>query len=243
MPTQVAQAVAALLAEGIVGTILFLMPGHLLRVAYDHGVHRPEQPDKVFMANTVVAALVVHAIALPWTLRLVRVIQADGAGVHVWEITAWVLAALIVLPTAGGRVVAELARRERPVWLARFMRLIGLSHAVRNVEAWHWALGSGQSAYVRVRLKNDKVLLGYYGTRSFASSDAGCRDLYLETQFRPGDGKVFGPRMGASRGVWISGDDIAVIEFFGGAEPPVSTVLNTREPAADGYAARKETAA
>jgi len=35
------------------------------------------------------------------------------------------------------------------------MRVIGLSYSLNSVEAWHWFLGSGQAAYVRIRLKGD----------------------------------------------------------------------------------------
>lgn len=221
MSAEIVNAITVSLLEGIGATLVLLMPGHLLRVAYDRGIRRPDQPERVFLVNTLIAAVVVHSIALPWTIRLVHLLRAGRLAAHSWEVTAWVLLVLILLPTIVGYVVAGLSRRHGPTWLARLMRVIGLSYSLNSVEAWHWFLGSGQAAYVRIRLKGDgdRTVLGYYGTRSYASSDARCRDIYLETQFRPGTDKMFGPVYGPSKGVWICGEEILTIEFFDAGKP------------------------
>ncbi len=76
----------------------------------------------------------------------------------------------------------------------------------------------GFPAYVRVRLKEGGLVLGWYGQGSFASSDAGNGDLYLEEQWRDDDG-WFAEPLPTTRGVWIRGSEIVSVEFFAGRDP------------------------
>jgi hypothetical protein len=216
MSADAAEVVVIAVLSGIGVTVLFLMPGYLLQAAWRHGVRRPEPSDRVFATRTLTGALVVHAILLPWTVALVRQGAFGDPVDHAGAIAAWAVLGLVVVPNLVGAALARLTRMAGPAWLARLLDLLGLAHHFRVVEAWSWQFSRREPAYVRVRLKDGRTVLGYYGPRSFASFDAAHGDLYLEQQYRKGDGKIFGPPFGATSGVWISGTEIVTIEFFRG---------------------------
>lgn len=210
-------AVAALVS-GLAVTILFTVPGFLMHSAFLRGMRRPESHDRVFLARAVAGSLLVQAAGLPWTLPLIG--RLDGGVASSWEIAAWVLIVIIIGPVLAGSVLAAAIRLRRPRWLAVFLDFVGLAHHVSTPDAWQWHFSRRRPHYVRVHLKDQRVVIGYLGSQSFASSDSSNRDLYLERQYAYRDGKAYGPAVPASDGVWISGDEIAFVEFHrSGADP------------------------
>jgi hypothetical protein len=205
---------AVALASALAATVLFTAPGFLLHSAFLRGMRSPETHDRVFLARTVVGSLIVHAVALPWTLALVGRLRAGSASS--WEVATWSLVVLVVLPVLAGAAAAAAVRLRRPRWLATTFDFMGLAPQVTTPDAWQWHFGQRRPHFVRVHLKDRRVVLGYLGSRSFSSSDPSRRDLYLERQYTPAEGKVYGPAVPASEGVWISGDEITYIEFHSG---------------------------
>ena len=60
---------------------------------------------------------------------------------------------------------------------------------------------SASPALVRVGLADGRVVLGWYGGRSFAASDASVRDSYLQQQWTAERGWFKAPYP-TSRGIW-----------------------------------------
>ncbi len=224
MSAEVVKELLAFVLEGIGATVLFLAPGYLLGVAYARGVHRGGTTDREFVTKAVIGALLVHALALAWTLPLLRGVLRDGPDRHAAGITAWALAVVLVAPTLLGRALAELGRIRQPV-VHRMLDFAGLTEAKRAIDAWTFLFLQNEPAYVRVRLKDGTIILGYYGRRSFAAYDAAVRDVYLEREYRAStEGRLFGDEYQRSQGVWVDGGQIAAIEFFGGETRVVPAV-------------------
>lgn len=209
-----ASVVSAIIA-GLAVTVLFTVPGYVFQLAFGRGLRRETAPH-VFAAATVTAAMIVHAVAFPWTLSWARDVQPGT--VRPWEVAAWALLVLLVVPVLAGSVLAHATVAERPRWLVSSVRFSGLAHHMQTPDAWTWHFGNGQPAYVRVTLKDGTRLLGYFGMRSLASTATASRDLYLQRQFSNDKAKAFGPVVPRTAGVWINGDEIAFIEFFGPRE-------------------------
>ena len=224
MSAEVVKELLAFILEGIGATVLFLAPGYLLGVAYARGVHRGGTTDREFVTKAVIGALLVHALALAWTLPLLRGVLRDGPDRHAAGITAWALAVVLIAPTLLGRALAELGRVRQPA-IRRILDFAGLTEAKRAIDAWTFLFLQNQPAYVRVRLRDGTIILGYYGPRSFAAYDAAVRDIYLERGYRPSTaGRLFGEGYQRYQGVWIDGGQIAAIEFFGGETRVVPAV-------------------
>lgn len=71
--------------------------------------------------------------------------------------------------------------------------------------------------WVLITMKDGSQVAGLFGSRSFASSDPGQRDLYLQEMFRM-DGDQPWQRIPQNDGILIRGDEIKHIEFWEGQE-------------------------
>jgi len=213
--TEVVNTAAVFFAEGIGATIVLLMPGYLLGVAYSRGIRGPAPSERAFVANAAAGAVVVHLLMLFWTVPLATRVLRHGPARYVPEIAAWTLVVLIVVPTLVGAGLALLAEVRSPRWLHLALSRIGLSATTRTAEAWNWWFGRHRAAWVRVRLRDGRTVFGLYERGSFASSDANLRDLYLQEHWESEQGwfKQPYPR---TRGIWLNGNEIISIEFFGG---------------------------
>jgi hypothetical protein len=212
------KALLAFFLQGLGATALALTPGYLLGVAFTRGLRGPAPSDKAFAANAVAGALVVHALLLPWTLPLAHRVSRDGPAAHALQLTAWALVTLLAVPLAAGAVLAALTEARSPRWWVWLLTRLGVSSAARTAEAWNWVFRQRFPAFVRVRLADGRVVLGWYGGRSLAASDATVRDLYLQQQWTAERG-WFKAAYPTSRGVWLSGSQIVSVEFFAGTPP------------------------
>ncbi|MCD0443972.1 DUF6338 family protein [Glycomyces sp. A-F 0318] len=221
---EVLASTAVAVVSGLAVPVLFTVPGFLLHSAYMRGLRSPETHDRVFLARTVVGSLIVHSLALPWTFRLVEAAREGTSSP--WEFAAWALVVLVAGPVLVGSVAATAVKARRPRWAAAVLDYTALAHHIRTPDAWQWHFSRRRPDFVRVHLKDQRVVLGYLGSRSFAASDPSRRDLFLERQFMPGAGKVYGPPVPSSDGVWINGDEIAFVEFHGAGERDRGEVEN-----------------
>jgi Family of unknown function (DUF6338) len=209
------KAAITFFTAGIGATIVLLMPGYLLSSAYDRNRQGPAPTERAFIARSAVGAIFVHLLMLVWTVQLVSAIVKDGPARHVLEIGLWATVVLIVVPTVLGAGLALLAEVRSPAWLNVVLVRLGLSSVARVSQAWDWVFSRGFPAYVRVHLSDGRTVYGLYGERSFASSDSGGRDLYLQQQWTEERG-WFAESYPQSTGVWLSGGSIVSIEFFDG---------------------------
>jgi hypothetical protein len=79
--------------------------------------------------------------------------------------------------------------------------------------AWDYVFSHSTGSWVLVTLVDGSTVAGIFSARSFASSDAAERDLFLEHLYKVDDDGPWQP-VPMSRGVWIRGDAIRAIEFL-----------------------------
>lgn len=121
----------------------------------------------------------------------------------VWFITIFITPLILAVLT--GAVI----QRD---WAAWFFSKLHLRWVNFIPTGWDWIFSRTEPCFVLVTLQSGEVVAGYFGPKSMASSDANCRDLYLERQY-----KVMGNGPWAavedSHGIYITGPQIAHIEF------------------------------
>lgn len=104
------------------------------------------------------------------------------------------------------------------------MSVVGLASSIRTREAWNWVFRrQRRGAYVRIHLLEGPPILGKFDTQSFASSDAELRDLYIEELWSADTDGWFEEALPNSSDIWISGGQIASIEFFEGQDEEVTS--------------------
>ncbi|HEV8640144.1 MAG TPA: DUF6338 family protein [Methylomirabilota bacterium] len=79
--------------------------------------------------------------------------------------------------------------------------------------AWDYVFSHSTGSWVLVTLADGSTVAGIFSARSFASSDAAERDLFLEQLYRVEDDGPWQP-VPMNRGVWIRGEAIRAIEFL-----------------------------
>jgi hypothetical protein len=206
---------------GLIGTLVFLTPGWILSTVYSRGLQGPSLSDRAFVAVTTFGGLIVHMLALPFTIWLgARIVTGGVAGQLGW-LWLWSLGVLIIIPAllgAGFSFLSDVADKARPEWLRSFLRRLGISSSVRTADAWTWLFrGLREGAFFRLKLKDGSWRLGKFGDRSLASSDPSLRDIYLEEQWHADADGWFVARYPTSEGVWVSGDQIVDIAIFAGS--------------------------
>jgi len=103
------------------------------------------------------------------------------------------------------------ALRQRQA-VARLHRLMGLDSIHPIPTAWDYIFSRGVSTWVLITLNDGTRIGGYFGTASFASSESGERDLYLEETYEVSDDGSW-KRLTRDAGVWIRGTEVRLIEF------------------------------
>jgi fumarate reductase subunit D len=212
----VLRAIAITALAALTIPVLFLVPGVLLQMAYLRGA-RHHATDQIMLARSIASALLVHALALWGTVWLVADAFERGR-IQPIATAVWVLIVLLVAPIVIGSVLQRITRAKRPKWVVSVVDFLGLAHHMRLADAWTSVFSRRQASWVRVHLVDGKVITGYFGSDSDAASDSSRGDLYLQRQHDPNPGKILGPAVPNSSGVWIAGSQIAFVEFFNGKE-------------------------
>jgi hypothetical protein len=121
---------------------------------------------------------------------------------------AW--AALVFAgPAVFGVMLGVNARRN---YGRRLLRWIGLNPVHPVPAAWDWKFGDTSGSYVIVTLTDGKMICGYCGEASFASSDPAERDVYIEKVYQLAeDGTWEDP---GPRSMLIKAAEIRFVEFI-----------------------------
>lgn len=216
------------LVGGVGGTVLLLLPGLVLSrilVGDERG------PDTTALEQTSTAAsggILVHLICLFWTLPLAdRLIDEweKNQGlppVRYFETGAWALSVLVLGPALLAVGLKAAASRKRKYPRAAWVRFfVGLLRPPSPQDA-RWSvfrtlLLDDQGRWVRVILKDGRMVIGPWDKLCVASSDFEQYDMYLaRTVPVEADGS---PQAGAEPGepaIWIPGPEISLVQFFSG---------------------------
>ncbi len=200
-------------------TILFILPGFLFSwVASSVYPRKPEDGQQSFIRFLALSCLIYMVLGPFLYLTLFRQMALrqqslrDMMGEDPDRTVLVVYVAVFVAPVVGGVVSGRLCQ-------ARLWQRL-LSSGVHPIgTAWDRKFYEAEGPmWVLVTLKDGSQVAGLYGDKgSFASSDAGQRDLYLEAVY---DVVGDGPWQPAKRepGIWIRGDEIRHIEFWDNAK-------------------------
>ncbi len=99
-------------------------------------------------------------------------------------------------------------------WFHKLFRRIGLLPVHPIPTAWEWTFGKMHAPrWILVTMKDGRTVAGLFGDRSFASSDPGERDLYIEQLWDIDENGNWakGPE---EKSVLISGGEIRFVELW-----------------------------
>ena len=129
----------------------------------------------------------------------------------VLQTLAWITLILIG-PAIFGFILGTAAQKE---WFTHFANWFGLAVVHIIPTAWDWRFSNipRDGVFIMVTLTSGERVAGLFKDRSFASSDTGERDLYIEEEYTVSDDGVWEARP-EKVGVLISAKEIRYVEFW-----------------------------
>jgi hypothetical protein len=99
-------------------------------------------------------------------------------------------------------------------YIRRFLQSIGLNPIHVVPTAWDYKFSNIRKAgWLLVTLQDGCVVAGLFGSKSFASSEAGERDLYIQEVYKISEEGPWA-KIPQNEGIWISVSQIKHIEFW-----------------------------
>lgn len=193
--------------EVVFFTVGFLVPGFVWSAVLSMIVPRRAELPQIRALEYLTLSCINHGI---WSWAIYWMFATDWPSEHPFLPGMCFGGIIFLSPIVLGLLTGYLRQKEAMVG---FFRSLGLRTIHFIPQAWDWHFSRQKPYWVVVTLKDGSNIYGLYHSRSFASSDADRRDLYLEAQFQPvADTGDWAPIEDTS-GVLIMGDQITAIEF------------------------------
>jgi hypothetical protein len=186
--------------------LLFVVPGLVaLFVRSKFITGRTPSPSENVL-SFVVLSLVYYSFTILFVEKAFSVQEPWVARAGIWVLL------ILVGPALFGFVLGVAAQKE---WADWFAEKVGLTVVHVIPAAWDWRFSKVPRGgmFVMVTLTSDQKVAGFFGSNSFASSDKGERDLYIEEEYAVTDEGGWEPRP-ERVGILIPLREIKHIEFW-----------------------------
>ena len=186
--------------------LFFIVPGLItvfVRSRFIAG-RRPSHTEQLL--SYLVVSLMYYTITLPYVMRVLA-----GLGNLYEQSFNWIILTLVG-PAAFGLLLGAAAQKR---WAHKIVEKVGLTMVDIIPTAWDYRFSKipRPGIFVLVTLSDDKQVAGFFGPRSFASSDNEERDLYIEEEWTLKDDGTWEPRS-AHIGIFVAAKEIKHVEFF-----------------------------
>lgn len=184
---------------------LFIVPGLIIVYVRSQFISGRSPTSTENALGYFALSILYYAFTLPileWALNL--------SGPRITRAVVWI-GLTIIGPAVFGLLLGAWAQKEWGSWIAD---KVGLSTIHVIPAAWDWRFSKTPRGgmFVMVTLTSGASVAGFFGPKSFASSDADERDFYMEEEYDVDDGK-WSPRA-AKVGILIPVKEIRYIEFW-----------------------------
>lgn len=186
--------------------LTFIVPGLIIFYVRSKFITGRTRSHTENILSYLVLSLVYYALIIP-------IIEVALSIRHPWGIRAliWICLTLIGPALLGFLLGAE-AQKE---WLTQITNKLHLSVIHVIPAAWDWKFSKIPvgGMFIMVTLTSDERVAGFFGNASFASSDSGERDLYLEEEYVITDEGAWQARPDKV-GIFIPVREIKYVEFW-----------------------------
>jgi len=208
--------------EAVLVLLILVVPGFVAARLFKSPLPNALVSERQFIVLTVFLGILVHLIALPFTIRIWPEIAAlwsalelaeEGVVPHLsFSVLAWCLAILMLVPLLVALVASSIWRWQP---LQPFLGRFGLSLVEMTPQAWDWFfLTQRRGCWILAELDDGRLVGGEFGERSFASLSPYAHDLYLEREYYVDEAHNFGSPIPVSVGVWLRGAAVKVLHFY-----------------------------
>lgn len=187
----------------------FLVPGFVLDSVLSTFQRRRPEPTQLSFLRLLTLSAINYAI---WSWLVFLLVQSPWLrGAPLFSALLWFLV-IFIGPVVVGLVLSYSSQRE---FVRQFLQWIGLRPIQVIPTAWDWQFGRmDEPHWMLVTLRDGSQVAGYFGSRSYASSDPGERDLFVEQLWEiPEDGSTWQP-LRPGQGILISRNEIRHVEIW-----------------------------
>lgn len=186
-------------------TCIFLLPGFIVKSIIDT-LSPPTKYNESKYFFVCLLYSIINCAAWSWGYILLSKLIAN----HI--ILYWIL--MLILTILGAIIIAIIIGYIKQKEITeRLFRKLGIKKIHPIPTAWDYYFSKQDSAWIIVTLKNGKTIYGQYSNKSFSSSDADERDLYIEKVYSFKEGEAW-EEVERNKGILITKDEIETIEFF-----------------------------
>jgi hypothetical protein len=194
--------------EALFVALAFIVPGFIISlVRSQFSASRSARPGEQFFGYLTLSAL--NYALFSWLVYIL--IATDFGTQHpIWSALCWFLIILIG-PAAIGLLLAVVFQKD---WLQAIFARLRMQPIHIVPAAWDYQFGRMKEPHwLLVQLKDGSTIAGYFGMRSFASSDPHERDIFIQQVYLV-DAEGRWQQMSEGHSVLIGHEQIAVIEFW-----------------------------
>jgi hypothetical protein len=213
--------------DALVILVLLIVPGFVFARLVRAPMPRALVSDKNFLVRSLVFSLVIHAIALPFTMAMSErisnyfmtvAVSGTSQPLHVDGLVfIWLATLLLLLPILLALIVSRIWEAR---WAQPFLERLGVSLVDMTPRAWDWFfLTQKRGCWIVAELKDGRMIGSEYGEFSFASLNPHGNDPYVETEYYVDERHTFFEKVPDSIGVWLNGSEIRSVHFYRADEP------------------------
>jgi hypothetical protein len=186
--------------------LFFIVPGLVIVYVRSRFISGRTPSHTENILGYLVLSLLYYSITLPFMEQAFTIREPWIARAAVW------IALTLIGPAIFGLILGVWAQKE---WGPRIAHALGLTTIHVIPAAWDWRFSKipRGGMFVMVTLTSGERVAGFFGPKSFASSDTGERDLYLEEEYLVNESGEWDSRS-AKVGILIPVKEIRYVEFW-----------------------------
>ena len=186
-------------------TAVFLLPGFIIKSIIDVLNPPKKRSDSVFFLSCLAYSLVNCAVC-SWAYILIQPLFEDNVvGYWIVFLGITLLGAIIV------SIIIGIIKQKRVIYKIAGKRQIKFIDPTPT--AWDYWFSKQNPSLVFITLMDGSQIRGWYGGKSFASSEHEERDLFIEKVYRKATESDQWEDDPGNNGIYISKDTIKLIEF------------------------------
>lgn len=189
-------------------TAIFLLPGFFMRRIIAMMIPVKRANDSTVFLSCLMYSIINLAV-WSWAYNLVTQLRDDS---YINDWAYWVI--LVIVTIVGAMIISFTVG----VFIQKgVIRRLGSKLKIKTIDpidtAWDWLFLKSEPLIVKITLKDDTEICGWYAEDSFASSDASERDIYIQSVYKTDENgeHQIDPD---SRGIYIFGDSIKHIKLI-----------------------------
>ena len=186
--------------------IFFIVPGLVavyVRSRFISG-RTPSHTDNLL--GYFVLSLIYYSLISPFAGSALSIREPWLAWAAIW------IGLTLVGPALFGLLLGAWAQKDWGIWIADKLGLSTI-HVIPTAWDWRFSKIPPGGMFLMITLTSGERVAGYFGLKSFASSDSGERDLYIEEEYDVTDQNEWNPRP-AKVGILIPVKEIRYVEFW-----------------------------